>query len=180
MSMSLLSRKPVSVEELLDRLESSLLAEIDRRNLRDPAMIGIHTGGAWVAERLHARLGLREPLGLLNISFYRDDFSQIGMHPRVLPSSLPFRVEGRNIILIDDVLFTGRTVRAALNEIFDYGRPAQVVLGVLIERNGRQIPVQADCIGGRMELGPEEKIKLSGPKPLALSIHSPTTAAESP
>lgn len=161
----------LSVEKMLDRLQAGLLAEITRRELHDPLMIGIHTGGGWIAEKLHDRLGIREPLGLLNISFYRDDFSQIGIHPRVLPSSLPFRVEGRDIILVDDVLYTGRTIRAALNEIFDYGRPAQVVLGVLIERDGRQIPVQADCIGGRIDLGPDEKIKLSGPDPLALSIH---------
>ncbi len=160
----------LSVEKMLDRLQAGLVAEITRRELHDPLMIGIHTGGGWIAEKLHARLGLKEPLGLLNISFYRDDFSQIGIHPRVLPSKLPFRVEGRDIILIDDVLHTGRTIRAALNEIFDYGRPAQVVLGVLIDRDGRQIPVQADCVGGRIDLGPEEKIKLSGPDPLALSI----------
>jgi len=162
----------LSIDELLDRLEVELRAEIALRGLADPVMIGIHTGGGWVAERLHARMGLNDPLGLLNISFYRDDFSQIGMHPQVLPSNLPFRVEGRNIILIDDVLYTGRTIRAALNEIFDYGRPAHVLLGVLIERDGRQIPVQADCKGGRMELGANEKIKLTGPEPLALSIHS--------
>ncbi|MFM8332558.1 MAG: bifunctional pyr operon transcriptional regulator/uracil phosphoribosyltransferase PyrR [Candidatus Methylumidiphilus sp.] len=162
----------LNVAALLDRLEAGLRAEIALRGLQDPAMIGIHTGGGWVAERLHARLGLREPLGLLNITFYRDDFSQIGMHPQVRPSSLPFRVDGRDILLIDDVLHTGRTIRAALNEIFDYGRPAQVVLGVLVERDGRQIPVQADCRGGRVELGGGEKIKLAGPDPLALSIHS--------
>ena len=160
----------LNVERMLDRLYVGLVAEITQRELRDPLMIGIHTGGGWVAKKMHERMGLREPLGLLNISFYRDDFSQIGIHPRVLPSNLPFRVEGRDIILIDDVLYTGRTIRAALNEIFDYGRPAQVVLGVLIDRDGRQIPVQADCVGGRIDLGPEEKIKLSGPEPLALSV----------
>lgn len=133
-------------------------------------MVGIHTGGAWIAERLHARLGLCEPLGLLDISFYRDDFSQIGMHPQVKPSNLPFRVEGRNLLLIDDVFFTGRTVRAALNEIFDYGRPAHVILGVLIERNGRQIPLRPDCAGASIDLAPEQRIKLSGPQPLSLTI----------
>jgi pyrimidine operon attenuation protein/uracil phosphoribosyltransferase len=162
----------LNVDDLLNRLEAELRAEIALRDLRDPAMVGIHTGGAWIAEKLHARLGLTDPLGLLNITFYRDDFSQIGMHPRVLPSKLPFKVDGRSILLIDDVLHTGRTIRAALNEIFDYGRPAQVVLGVLIERDGRQIPVQADCRGGRLELGAGEKIKLTGPNPLDLSISS--------
>jgi len=162
----------LNVAALLDRLEAALRVEIARRELSDPAMIGILTGGALIAERLHTRLGLRDPLGLLNISYYRDDFSQIGMHLQVKPSSLPFRVEGRNIILIDDVLFTGRTIRAALNEIFDYGRPAQVVLGVLIERNGRQIPIQADCIGAKIELEADQRIKLTGPEPLELKVHS--------
>jgi pyrimidine operon attenuation protein/uracil phosphoribosyltransferase len=162
----------LSVAALLDQLEAALRAEIARREFTDPAMIGIHTGGAWVAARLHTRLGLRDPLGLLNISYYRDDFSQIGMHLQVKPSRLPFRVEGRNIILIDDVLYTGRTIRAALNEIFDYGRPAQVVLGVLIERNGRQIPIQADCIGASIELEAGQRIKLTGPEPLELRIQS--------
>jgi pyrimidine operon attenuation protein/uracil phosphoribosyltransferase len=162
----------LDVAALLDRLEAGLRAEIARRALADPAMIGIHSGGAWIAERLHARLGLAEPLGVLNISFYRDDFSQIGMHPQVLPSKLPFRVDGRNILLIDDVFYTGRTIRAALNEIFDYGRPAQVVLGVLLERNGRQIPIRPDCVGGSLALEPDQRIKLIGPEPLELSIHS--------
>lgn len=157
---------------LLDALEAGVRAEMAQRGMRDPAMVGIHSGGAWVAEVLHRRLGLREPLGTLNISFYRDDFSQIGIHPQVKPSRLPFRVEGRDIILVDDVLYTGRTIRAALNEIFDYGRPAQVMLGVLLDRDGRQIPVQADCCGARVQLRPGQRIKLSGPEPLAVSIQS--------
>jgi pyrimidine operon attenuation protein/uracil phosphoribosyltransferase len=162
----------MEVGPLLDRLERALRDEIHRRGLADPAMVGIHTGGAWIAEILHARLGIRDPLGVLNINFYRDDFSEIGMHPRVSPSVLPFRVEGRNILLIDDVFHTGRTVRAALNEIFDYGRPAEVVLGVLIERDGREIPIRPDCFGGTLTLEAGRRIKLSGPEPLRLTIHS--------
>ncbi len=167
-----MSKNNWAVETLLDTLETAIRAEIFRREMKDPAMVGIHTGGAWVAAELHRRLELQEPLGLLNISFYRDDFSQIGMHPQVNPSNLPFRVDGRDIILVDDVLYTGRTIRAALNEIFDYGRPAQVVLCVLLERNGRQIPVQADCVGARVELLAGQRIKLTGPKPLAVSVQS--------
>lgn len=161
----------LNAEALLSVLEAGLRAEIAQRGITHPAMIGIRTGGAWVAERLARRLGVSEPLGLLNISFYRDDFSQVGIQPQVGVSTLPFRVDGRDILLIDDVLYTGRTIRAALNEIFDYGRPAQVVLGVLIERNGRQIPIQADRIGQRIALAPNQRIKLTGPDPLRFAIH---------
>jgi len=159
-------------DALLDHLENSLRQEIVRRGIQDPVMIGIHSGGAWIAELLHARLGIREPLGKLDITFYRDDFSQIGMNPQVRASHLPFRVEGRDILLIDDVFYTGRTIRAALNEIFDYGRPSQIVLGVLLERDGRQIPLRPDCVGGMLDLPPGQRIKLTGPDPLALSIHA--------
>lgn len=160
----------LNVERLLSRLEARLREEIAARAMVHPAMIGVQTGGAWIAERLASRLGLSEPLGLLNISFYRDDFSQIGLQPQVGPSKLPFRVDGRDILLIDDVLYTGRTIRAALNEIFDYGRPAQVVLGVLIERNGRQLPIRADCSGGGIGLDRDQCIKLTGPDPLRLVV----------
>lgn len=159
-------------DALLDHLENSLRREIAQRGIHDPVMIGIHSGGAWIAEILHARLGIREPLGKLDITFYRDDFSQIGMNPQVRASNLPFRVEGRDILLIDDVFYTGRTIRAALNEIFDYGRPARIVLGVLLERDGRQIPLRPDCVGGMLNLPPGQRIKLTGPEPLALSIHA--------
>jgi len=135
-----------------------------------PLMIGIQTGGIWIAERLHKKLGIEEPLGRLNIAFYRDDFSHIGLHPRVMPSNLPFSVENREIILVDDVLHTGRTIRAALNEIFDYGRPSRIILTALIERSGRELPICADVIGKRMSLKANEHVKLSGPEPLALEI----------
>jgi pyrimidine operon attenuation protein/uracil phosphoribosyltransferase len=136
----------------------------------DALMVGIQTGGVWIASSLHKLMGLKSPLGQLNIAFYRDDFSRIGLHPQVLPSSLPFAVEDRHIILVDDVLHTGRTIRAALNEIFDYGRPARVTLAVLIDRSGRELPINADVIGKRMSLNPGEHVKLSGPEPLALEI----------
>lgn len=135
-----------------------------------PAMIGIHTGGVWIAEKLHQKLQLPEPLGKLNIAFYRDDYSRIGLHPRVIPSSLPFPVEDREIILVDDVLHTGRTIRAALNEIFDFGRPARIVLAVLVARSGRELPISADVIGKSISLNANEHVKLTGPEPLALEI----------
>jgi len=135
-----------------------------------PAMVGIHTGGVWIAEHLHRQLKIDEPLGSLDISFYRDDFTRIGMNPVVQPSQLPFSIDNRHIILVDDVLHTGRTIRAALNELFDYGRPASIMLATLIERGGRELPIQANVVGRHVDLSPGEHIKLSGPDPLALVI----------
>ncbi|MCK6406196.1 MAG: bifunctional pyr operon transcriptional regulator/uracil phosphoribosyltransferase PyrR [Rhodocyclaceae bacterium] len=109
----------------------------------DTALIGIFSGGAWIAERLRELLGLTEDVGSIDVSFYRDDFAEKGLHPQIKPTSIPFPVEGRRIVLVDDVLYTGRTTRAALNEIFDYGRPASVVLAVLADRGGRELPIAA-------------------------------------
>ncbi len=160
----------LKIPSLLDNLETDLKIVLALRKLKEPLMIGIHNGGVWVAEQMHQRLKIKEPLGVMDISFYRDDFSQIGMNPKVKPSKLPAHMEGRDIILIDDVFYTGRTIRAALNEIFDYGRPNQVVLGVLIERDGRQIPIKPDCAGCTFRLPVGQRIKLTGPSPLGIEI----------
>lgn len=162
----------IDTDQAIAHLADSLKTVIELRHLEDPLMIGIHTGGAWIARELHRRLGIREPLGLLDISFYRDDFSTIGVNPEIRPSSLPFDVEGRQILLIDDVLYTGRTIRAALNEIFDYGRPDCVILGVLVERDGREVPIQADCVGSRISLTKNRRVELTGPDPLRLEIQT--------
>jgi pyrimidine operon attenuation protein/uracil phosphoribosyltransferase len=158
------------VSDLLGAMGEELKRLMRAGAIERPLMVGIHTGGAWIAERLHQALAIEEPLGTLDISFYRDDFSRVGMNPRVKPSSLPLSVDGRHIILVDDVLFTGRTIRAALNEIFDYGRPASVVLAVLIERDGRELPIEARVIGRKLELKPHQHVKLGGPEPLELRI----------
>ncbi len=110
-----------AILELIDGMTDKLQLTLTEQHITDPLMIGIHTGGAWIAEQLHRRMKLQEPLGSLNISFYRDDFSRIGLNPKVRPSEIPFEVEDRHIILVDDVLQTGRTIRAAMNEIFDFG-----------------------------------------------------------
>ena len=162
----------LAIPELLNNLETELKHTIAVRQLVDPLMIGIRTGGVWIAEVMHQRLAINEPLGLLDISFYRDDFSQIGMHPNVKPSNLPTNMEGRDIILIDDVFYTGRTIRAALNEIFDYGRPHQVILAALIKRDGKQIPITPDCVGTRLTLDAGQRIKLTGPERLSIVIET--------
>ena len=158
------------IEQLLDKMAAELRTQLAARQAANPLMIGIHSGGVWVAERLHALLDLDEPLGQLDISFYRDDFTRIGLNPAVRPSQLPFTVDTRHIILVDDVLYTGRTIRAALNEIFDYGRPDSVTLAVLVDRGGRELPIQADVVGTSMTLTAHEHVKLSGPAPLQLII----------
>ena len=160
----------IDIKNCLDNMANELGAQLTNNNRSDVVMIGIQTGGVWIARQLIERMDIEIPLGELNIAFYRDDFSQIGLHPRVSPSSLPFDVENRHIILVDDVLHTGRTIRAALNEIFDFGRPASVALAVLIERSGQELPVSANIVGKRISLNPDEHVKLCGPEPLALEI----------
>lgn len=140
----------MSPTELLPDAEAQCrqLAEALRPHLaKQPVLVGIYSGGAWIAERLKALLGLTEEVGLIDVSFYRDDFAEKGLHPQVRPTLIPFSVEGRHIVLVDDVLYTGRTTRAAINELFDYGRPASVLLAVLADRGGRELPVAANwCV----------------------------------
>lgn len=161
------------IDTLIDSMATQLRNLLAERKPSEPAMVGIHTGGVWIAERLHKKLGLAVPLGSLDISFYRDDFTRIGMNPQVRPSQLPFDIDNRHIILVDDVLHTGRTIRAALNELFDYGRPASILLAVLVERCGRELPIEANVVGRKMDLGNGKHVKLTGPEPLALELQTP-------
>ncbi|MBL8396978.1 MAG: bifunctional pyr operon transcriptional regulator/uracil phosphoribosyltransferase PyrR [Candidatus Accumulibacter sp.] len=138
------------------------LAASIRPQLRpDTVLIGIHSGGVWVARRLHDLLQLDDDIGLIDVSFYRDDYGARGLHPRVKPSSMPFEVEDRPLILVDDVLYTGRTTRAAINEIFDYGRPASIQLAVLADRGQRQLPICADFCPWKIDLAPSQELILS-------------------
>ena len=127
----------------------------------DAGMVGIYTGGAWVAERLHRALGLATPLGHLAVTLHRDDFGRIGLHRESRRSQIPFPVDGREIILVDDVLHSGRTIRAALNELFDFGRPRAVRLAVLADRGGRELPISADFVGAEVAVGADEELVLS-------------------
>jgi pyrimidine operon attenuation protein/uracil phosphoribosyltransferase len=153
-------------------LVSNLLEQIDQliftQKLDQPLVIGIHTGGVWVAKVIAQHL--QAPLGQLDIAFYRDDFSKNGLHPQVSPSSLPFNINDRHVLLVDDVLMSGRTIRAAMNELFDFGRPASIKLITLCSVNQRELPIQADACALSLDLEAGKYLQLQGPDTLKLSI----------
>ena len=144
-----------------EALVRALADEMRGKLSPDAGLVGIYTGGAWVAERLHRALGLTVPLGVIAVTLHRDDFRRIGLHREARRSQIPFPVDGREVVLVDDVLHTGRTVRAALNEIFDFGRPKAVRLAVLADRGGRELPVAADFTGAKVEMARDEELVLS-------------------
>ena len=122
-------------------------------------LVGITSGGAWLAERLQSDLGLSAPVGVISSPMHRDDFARRGLADGGV-TRLPFEIEGAHLWVIDDVLYTGRTVRAVINELYDYGRPASVRLAVLVDRGGRELPIQADCAVARLSLPAEQKLSL--------------------
>jgi pyrimidine operon attenuation protein/uracil phosphoribosyltransferase len=133
--------------------EATLAALVERMRAAvdyDAAFVGIYSGGAWLAERLARELPGDHPLGFIDVSFYRDDYATAGLKGGTKRSELPFDVAGASIVLIDDVLFTGRSVRAAINELFDFGRPACIELAVLVDRGGRELPIEATYVGERL------------------------------
>lgn len=151
----------------------SRLAELIRPQFtQDTALVGIHTGGVWLAEQLHAALGCTVPLGTIDVAFYRDDYHSRGLHARPRKSDIPFDVDAHPIILVDDVLYTGRTTRAALNELFDYGRPLRVDLAVLVDRGGRQLPIAARYVAHALEapLPQDQHLRLSRDADGALAL----------
>jgi len=158
------------IEPLLETLATEVAAMIDAEGSERCALVGIHQGGAWLARALQQRLALSAEPGTLDIAFYRDDLALGGMQADVRPTRMPINIDGQVIILVDDILYTGRTIRAALNEIFDYGRPAGVRLAVLLERPGRDLPIQADIAAHHIDLPPRQRVKLRGPDPLHLVI----------
>jgi pyrimidine operon attenuation protein/uracil phosphoribosyltransferase len=138
----------------------ALAAQIRPKLQADTVLVGIHSGGVWVARRLKELLGLTTEIGMVDVSFYRDDYGEKGLHPNVRPTSIRFEMEGRPLILVDDVLYTGRTTRAAINELFDYGRPASVRLAVLADRGGRELPIHAEFCAWRAEIPDSQELVL--------------------
>ena len=150
--------KPLpDAEQLLKALTESMRPAVGP----ETGLIGIHTGGVWIAERLHHAFELKVPLATIDVSFYRDDYDQRGLHRNPRRSEIPFEVEGRDLILVDDVLYTGRTIRAALNEVFDYGRPGNVKLAALVDRGGRQLPIAPQFVGATFEVPGGQSIELT-------------------
>ncbi|GAA4023901.1 bifunctional pyr operon transcriptional regulator/uracil phosphoribosyltransferase PyrR [Actimicrobium antarcticum] len=134
------------------------------------ALVGIHSGGAWLAERLAKELQIEDRLGFIDVSFYRDDYAEKGLHAEVKPTQIPFEVEGATILLVDDVLYTGRTTRAAINELFDYGRPARILLAALVDRGGRELPVAPDFVAATLALDTAQTLTLQQGADGALSL----------
>ena len=151
--MSTLPDPEALVRDVAERMRGKISPEA--------GLVGIYTGGAWVAERLHRELGLATPLGVIAVTLHRDDFNRIGLHRESRRTQIPFPVDDREVILVDDVLHTGRTLRAALNELFDFGRPRAVRLAVLADRGGRELPMAADFAGAAVEVAPGEELVLS-------------------
>jgi pyrimidine operon attenuation protein/uracil phosphoribosyltransferase len=127
----------------------------------DARFVGIYSGGAWIAERLAQALAGEHPVGYIDVSFYRDDFNRKGLKPKIKRTELPFDVDGATIVLVDDVLYTGRSVRAAINELFDFGRPAAIELAVLVDRGGRELPIEPTYAGARVACARDLNIVLS-------------------
>ncbi|WP_431478268.1 bifunctional pyr operon transcriptional regulator/uracil phosphoribosyltransferase PyrR [Massilia eburnea] len=156
--MSHTDPQQLDAEALYASLREQVKAGIAGAN--DPAIVGIHSGGAWIAERLAKDLNLTSRLGVLDVSFYRDDYAKKGLPHDVKPTHIGFDVNGATIVLVDDVLYTGRTTRAAINELFDYGRPARIMLASLVDRGERQLPVAADFVAAQTCCAPGQALRL--------------------
>ena len=143
-----------------ERLLSALADKMRGAIAFDAKLVGIYSGGAWLAERLARMIPGEHPVGYIDVSFYRDDYAERGLKPNPATTSLPFEVGTSRIVLVDDVLYTGRSVRAAINELFDYGRPQTIELAVLIDRGGRELPIEATYVGARLAVARDASIVL--------------------
>jgi pyrimidine operon attenuation protein/uracil phosphoribosyltransferase len=157
-------------ENLINTLIGKLNHYLQQQNISDPIMVGIHRSGVWLARELHKQMELSAELGEINVSFYRDDFNRSGLPAQTEPTKLPLSLEDRHIILVDDVIHSGRTVRAAMNELFDYGRPASITLAVLVSRKQRELPIEPQVYALEEEPGKAFNYHISGPDPLQMEL----------
>ena len=144
-----------------ESLYAGLLAGVRGLLAPDGVLVGIWSGGAWLAERLQRDCGLAGEPGVISSALHRDDFSRRGLTAGADHTKLPFEVEGRRIVLVDDVLYTGRTIRAAINELYDFGRPSSVALAVLVDRGGRELPIEASCAVAKIDLPAAQRLSLA-------------------
>ena len=144
-----------------EALYGELKRGVQQLRAPDTRLVGITSGGAWLAERLHKDLGLADAHGVISSAMHRDDFAQRGLSGAGQQTQLPFDIAGAHIVLLDDVLYTGRTIRAVINELFDYGRPASVKLAVLVDRGGRELPIQPDFAAARVALPASQSLELA-------------------
>ena len=148
---------PPPAADLLQKLADAMRPHVGP----DTILVGIHTGGVWIAEWLHRALGLVSQLGSIDVSYHRDDLHLGGGRSGGRASQLPFDVEGAHVVIVDDVLYTGRTIRAAMNELFDYGRPARIDLAVLADRGGRELPIAATWCAATVKLAASQSLDLT-------------------
>jgi pyrimidine operon attenuation protein/uracil phosphoribosyltransferase len=161
-----------------EKVCQDLVRELKPRIGPKTAMVGLYTGGVWLAERLHKELKIEKPLGAMDIAFYRDDYAARGLKHDPKRTKIPFDVNGAELLLVDDVLYSGRTVRAAMNELFDYGRPQSIALVVLADRGGRQLPICAQHVGAKVEVpdGMRLRLKRDASGRLALALEQDRAA----
>lgn len=157
----------LDAEALYAQLEAQVLSALHGEG--EVAVVGIYSGGAWLADRLARRLGSSDS-GYVDVSFYRDDVAERGLSAEVKPSQIPFEVEGATILLVDDVLYTGRTTRAAINTLFDYGRPGKIMLAALVDRGGRELPIAADFVAATVTLPEQQTLVLQKAEDGRLSL----------
>ena len=155
-----------------EALYQSLAAQVKTAlaKAENVGIVGIHSGGAWLAERLAMEMQLSERLGFIDVSFYRDDFAEKGLRADVKPTQIPFDVDGATVLLVDDVLYTGRTTRAAINELFDYGRPARILLAALVDRGERELPIAADFVATTISIPDRQLLVLQRAEDGRLSL----------
>jgi pyrimidine operon attenuation protein/uracil phosphoribosyltransferase len=147
----------LDAESLYQQLEAQVTSAL--KGVDKLAVVGIYSGGAWLAERLAKKLGVTD-IGYVDVSFYRDDVAERGLSAGVKPNQISFDVDGATILLVDDVLYTGRTTRAAINTLFDYGRPSKIMLAALVDRGGRELPVAADFVAHTLTLADKDLLVL--------------------
>lgn len=149
-------------EILLSDITAKIQAQLNLATRTEHcAFVGIHSGGVWLMQRILNTLKLDIPYGTLDAALYRDDYAQRGLKAESKPSNIPFNVQDKHIILIDDIFYTGRTTRAAMNELFDYGRPASITLAVLINRGGAELPIAPNIVGAEILLKHNQSLQLS-------------------